>query len=208
MPHPPATASIPPFLQVGGNPGLDFVNTRLLNEEGGSVELLDCAEALSTWCAASGLFETAQLHRMRTAWSVPKTGTTALNRARTLRQELHGIFERIISGKTYAQNAAAVLEPYFTKVPRRRLVTVDNGRLQTSWCADDSVNPTDEFLDMIAGSALDLLATADPEHIRKCACPHCVVLFHDTTKNHRRQWCSMEVCGNRAKATRFRKKRP
>jgi predicted RNA-binding Zn ribbon-like protein len=206
MLNPPPDASVPPFLRVGDNPGLDFVNTLLLNDEGVPVEFLDSPAALTAWGAVSGLFDETSLRRMTAAWSAPKAGAAALDRSRILRKQLKGVFDRVVSGKTYAQNAATVLGPYLTNMPRRRLAMVEKGRLQTSWCTDDSVNPDDEFLGMIAGSALDLLVTANPEHLRKCANPCCVVIFHDTTKNHRRQWCSMEACGNRAKARRFRTK--
>ncbi|WP_443691321.1 CGNR zinc finger domain-containing protein [Pseudomonas sp.] len=33
-------------------------------------------------------------------------------------------------------------------------------------------------------------------------CEGCTWLFIDTSKNHRRRWCSMATCGNRAKAQR------
>lgn len=42
-----------------------------------------------------------------------------------------------------------------------------------------------------------------PERIRNCANPVCVLWFVDISKNGRRRWCSMEACGNRAKAGRF-----
>lgn len=49
----------------------------------------------------------------------------------------------------------------------------------------------------------DLVAEARPGRIRNCANPACVLWFHDVSKNGRRRWCSMEGCGNRAKAARF-----
>ncbi|MFJ4847671.1 CGNR zinc finger domain-containing protein [Streptomyces sp. NPDC088733] len=48
---------------------------------------------------------------------------------------------------------------------------------------------------------LELLA-ADPGRIRACAHDRCVLHFFDTSQNRRRRWCSMAVCGNRAKASR------
>ncbi|KMO94822.1 CGNR zinc finger domain-containing protein [Streptomyces roseus] len=48
---------------------------------------------------------------------------------------------------------------------------------------------------------LELLDSA-PERIRKCASESCVLHFHDTSRNGTRRWCSMSVCGNRAKASR------
>lgn len=41
------------------------------------------------------------------------------------------------------------------------------------------------------------------ERVRKCANPRCVLWFYDQSKNGGRRWCSMEVCGNRAKVSRF-----
>jgi predicted RNA-binding Zn ribbon-like protein len=33
-----------------------------------------------------------------------------------------------------------------------------------------------------------------------------VLYFYDTTKNHRRQWCSVAMCGNRHKVAEFRRR--
>lgn len=41
-----------------------------------------------------------------------------------------------------------------------------------------------------------------PVRIRRCAHPACVLYFHDTSRNGTRRWCSMDACGNRAKAGR------
>jgi predicted RNA-binding Zn ribbon-like protein len=55
----------------------------------------------------------------------------------------------------------------------------------------------------IAEAAADLLCAGNFEYLRKCENPACVLLFYDTTKNHRRRWCSMAACGNRAKVAQF-----
>ncbi|MFB4305038.1 CGNR zinc finger domain-containing protein [Actinomadura sp. GTD37] len=41
-----------------------------------------------------------------------------------------------------------------------------------------------------------------PARVKPCAHPDCVLHFFDTTKSGTRRWCSMAVCGNRAKAAR------
>ena len=48
-----------------------------------------------------------------------------------------------------------------------------------------------------------LLSEGDPALLRKCQNPRCILYFYDTTKNHRRRWCSMAGCGNRAKVAAF-----
>jgi predicted RNA-binding Zn ribbon-like protein len=61
-------------------------------------------------------------------------------------------------------------------------------------------------------AAVDFLAllAGRPDRIRRCSRPTCVLWFHDTSRNGTRRWCSMEVCGNRAKAGRYyeRSRRP
>jgi predicted RNA-binding Zn ribbon-like protein len=49
-----------------------------------------------------------------------------------------------------------------------------------------------------------LLVTADHSRIRKCGASDCEVYFIDTSKAHRRLWCSMQNCGNREKQRRWR----
>ncbi|RFU38695.1 zf-CGNR multi-domain protein [Actinomadura logoneensis] len=55
----------------------------------------------------------------------------------------------------------------------------------------------------IAAADLVRLFGERRERVRKCADPDCVLWFYDLTKNGSRRWCSMEICGNRAKTARF-----
>ncbi|GAA2441343.1 CGNR zinc finger domain-containing protein [Actinomadura vinacea] len=41
-----------------------------------------------------------------------------------------------------------------------------------------------------------------PDRIKACAHSDCILHFYDTSQNGTRRWCSMAVCGNRAKAAR------
>jgi predicted RNA-binding Zn ribbon-like protein len=51
-------------------------------------------------------------------------------------------------------------------------------------------------------SAADLLTGARLARIRRCANDRCLYLFVDDSRNGTRRWCSMSMCGNRAKAHR------
>jgi predicted RNA-binding Zn ribbon-like protein len=62
----------------------------------------------------------------------------------------------------------------------------------------------DELLHPVAEAAADLVCTVDFRLIRACEGPVCSLLFLDRTKAHGRRWCSMAVCGNRAKAAAHR----
>jgi len=51
------------------------------------------------------------------------------------------------------------------------------------------------------------LAQANFDYLHRCAnTASCALYFYDTTKNHRRQWCSTAGCGNRHKVAEFRKR--
>lgn len=67
----------------------------------------------------------------------------------------------------------------------------------TPWLRQQSLR------DLITLSVLSVLA--DPrelERVKLCPGHDCGWVFLDETKNARRKWCLMEVCGNRAKSTR------
>jgi len=51
-------------------------------------------------------------------------------------------------------------------------------------------------------SAADLLLKGDPARIRQCANEKCRWVFLDVSKAGARRWCTMNSCGNRAKAHR------
>lgn len=63
----------------------------------------------------------------------------------------------------------------------------------------------EQQLGPVAEQAADLLVNGDFSLVRECEHPDCTLLFYDRTKAHRRRWCSMAICGNRAKAARFRR---
>lgn len=43
--------------------------------------------------------------------------------------------------------------------------------------------------------------------LKACTEDSCQWAFYDTTRNHSRTWCSMDVCGNREKTRRYRERR-
>ncbi|WP_327679118.1 CGNR zinc finger domain-containing protein [Kitasatospora sp. NBC_00458] len=66
-------------------------------------------------------------------------------------------------------------------------VEVDDPARLAAWLA------VDDFLGLLGQG---------PQRIKKCAHEACILHFFDTSQNGRRRWCSMAVCGNRAKAAR------
>jgi predicted RNA-binding Zn ribbon-like protein len=59
-------------------------------------------------------------------------------------------------------------------------------------------------LSEIALDAARLLTSPDRDRVKTCPNPDCGGRFVDRSPAGRRRWCSMAVCGNRAKAARHR----
>ncbi|MFC8587199.1 CGNR zinc finger domain-containing protein [Streptomyces sp. NPDC057217] len=157
---------------------LDLLNTRWV-EEGVRRDLLTGVEGLAVWLAANGL-----------------EGRFAADAA-TLRHTLA------------ARDALAALvdRPGDPDAAARVDAVLDHGRIRATLTAEGPGEEA-EFADPAWGPGwtaarahLDLLRTA-PDRIRACAHEACILHFFDTSRNGTRRWCSMAVCGNRAKASR------
>ena len=62
-----------------------------------------------------------------------------------------------------------------------------------------------EALLLPIGEALAyFVCTEDFSGLKTCEGPACTLMFTDRTRGHRRRWCSMAICGNRAKQTAHR----
>lgn len=59
---------------------------------------------------------------------------------------------------------------------------------------------------VIAAAAARLAVEDRLARVKICPADDCRWAFYDTSKNHSRQWCSMKVCGNRAKARSHRER--
>jgi predicted RNA-binding Zn ribbon-like protein len=75
------------------------------------------------------------------------------------------------------------------------------------WQWSVRASPVEAALGPIALAAVQLFTGGDFQRIRECGGHACGWLFYDRSKNNRRRWCEMEVCGNRAKQKRLAARR-
>jgi predicted RNA-binding Zn ribbon-like protein len=73
-------------------------------------------------------------------------------------------------------------------------------RRQRRWRSPESL------LLPLARSLADVVCTEDFTYVKACEGPECTLLFVDRTRGRARRWCSMAVCGNRAKQAAHRKR--
>ena len=81
------------------------------------------------------------------------------------------------------------------------------GALSCRWTWSVRASPVEAALGPIALAAVRLFTEGDFHRIRECGGHACGWLFYDRSKNNRRRWCEMEVCGNRAKQRRLTARR-
>jgi len=185
---------------VGGVPGIDFSNCVSHIEKRNYVERY---RFLLAWSRRSRLLlpeEARGLAREaeRRPGVVEEVTTRALDLARATRRLLGAAAEE---GGHLPGDLAVLNRELSLALPR--LCLEDNGTgLRWNWDANDS--DLDRLLWPVARSAAELLVSEDLCRVKVCASDTCTWLFLDTSRNRRRRWCDMSVCGNREKARRHR----
>jgi predicted RNA-binding Zn ribbon-like protein len=164
----------------------EFVNTFDL-EDGD--EALSIPAALSEWLAEHGLAEPGETF-----------GHEDLARAIAVREALRALL-LANNGGALDPDAAATLN---AAADRARLtVAVDEAGYAR-------VEPRAAGIDRAFGRLLGIVARAQAdgtwERMKACPWHTCHVAFYDHSRNRSRTWCSMAVCGNRAKAQSYRRR--
>lgn len=194
-----------PFLFVGNQPCLDFINTDLVLN-GQPTDLLESFRDLVAWLVQAGCLTEEAAKRIERAGV--RHGSETLQQAKEFRSSMRHMARRLAEGKAVPQTALDAINDLlhhrlgFPQISRRNAVferKFQSGR-------EDG----NQVLGFLAEAASDLLVTCDLSLIKQCQNPQCVLFFYDTTKNHARHWCSMGLCGNRSKVAahyhRHRKK--
>ena len=180
---------------VGGAPCLDFVNTvGYRGREEGREERLPDYAALVDWSERVGILSAPEAVRARTAAQAdPAAAAAVAAEARDLREAIARLFQ----GRPRADDLALV-NGFLARAPRANLARAGAGFAWSEAAGDPLRTP----LWPVLWNAADLMTGAARDKVRCCADPECRWMFLDTARNRPRLWCSMEDCGNRAKARR------
>jgi predicted RNA-binding Zn ribbon-like protein len=199
----------PPAFFVGEHLALDFLNTTA-TPQGNRIEWLGDGKDLVDWLEQTRLIEPAAAGRIRESGS-DKLDEVA-RQAREFRRWLRD-FVSARMGKLLCPTAAAIaplneLLARDKSFPRLEVAGRDaeDGRFLLLRRVRRWESPG-ESLQPIAEAAADLICNQDFRLIRLCEGSACTLVFLDRTRSHTRRWCSMAVCGNRAKAATHRTRR-
>ena len=192
------------FIIIGDNLSLDFLNTQIV-DEGKPKDLLANFEDFLAWQITTRLLEASEADELSKRWANRRETQELFREIIDFRKMLRKTVDSLIRGKSIPSSALQrINEVLHLGYGYHELVKTKRGfekRLRT-----DFQEPK-ELLLPIAESAADLLSYGNRANLRKCENSQCILYFYDTTKNHRRRWCSMSGCGNRAKAAAFYKRK-
>jgi predicted RNA-binding Zn ribbon-like protein len=186
---------------VGGRLCLDFANTADWHASGHPEEWLTSYADLVAWGRHVGVLSPHQVRLLEgEALGRPTEAAAVLRRAIALREAIYRLFTAVALGQGVdAADLAALNQALSDALARARVVPAGAG---FAWDWDGPAGALDRVLWPVARSAAELLTSDERARVRQCAGDPCGWLFLDTSKNRSRRWCTMDSCGNRAKARR------
>jgi predicted RNA-binding Zn ribbon-like protein len=199
----------PPANFIADSPGLDFLNS-IATPVDAPVDWLDSGDGLVAWLAQANLVPTHALNALAEQAS-PGDLDEVADQARALREWFRG-FVRKHMGRPLTPKAMRELGPLnellmrdemFSRVARQRDTNGDRLELQMMrrWRSPASL------LLPIGEALAKCVCDEDFSAIRACEGHVCTLIFADRTRRRGRRWCSMAVCGNRAKQAAHRNRR-
>lgn len=189
---------------IGGRLCLDFANTVDWHASDHPKEWLTSYSDLVAWGRHAGTLTEAQAQDLtRAAEHRSEEAAVILETAITLREATYRIFSAIAARRKVEAADLATLNAALARALTRLQVVPAGKGFAWQWTGEDEL---DRMLWPVVWSAAELLTSGDLERVRECPGDGCGWLFMDTSRNRTRKWCSMDSCGNRAKARRHYKR--
>jgi predicted RNA-binding Zn ribbon-like protein len=194
----------PSAIFVADSLGLDFLNS-IATPVGTPIDWLDSGDGLLKWLAQAGLVPIDVLNDLK-ARAMPGELDKVADQARALREWFRG-FVRKHMGRPLAPKALHELEPLnkllqrdeaFNRISRHRGGVGLELQVMRRWRSPESL------LLPIGEALARFVCEEDFANVKACEGHSCTLVFADHTRRRARRWCSMAVCGNRAKQAAHR----
>ena len=198
-----------PAIFVAGSLGLDFLNS-IATPVDMPIDWLDSGDGLLSWLTQAKLVPADALDELR-ARAMPGELDKVADQACALREWFRG-FVRKHMGRSLAPKALHELSPL------NRLLERDEAFGQISRQSDGDGDRFElrmmrrwrspQALLLPIGEAMArFVCEEDFADVKACEGQSCTLVFADRTRRRARRWCSMAICGNRAKHAAHRKRR-
>jgi predicted RNA-binding Zn ribbon-like protein len=198
----------PPAMFVTNCPGLDFLNS-VATPVDTAIDWIADGDGLLNWMAQAKLAPLDALQTIK-ACALPGELDKVAGDARATREWFRA-FVRAHMGRPLTPQALRELKPL------NRLLERDEQFGQLAPRRDDGHRPIElrtmrrwrspEALLLPIGEVLaKFVCEENFAHVKACEGASCTLLFVDHTRRKARRWCSMAICGNRAKQSAHRKR--
>ena len=182
---------------VAGHPALELCNTRAIWWTAAPIEYLLDYATLVVLARELGVLTADEAVALRVADRAdPGKGVDVLRRVLRLRADVYAAVAEEPDAGAQESVRHHVLDAMRPSTYR----PLEDGRL-----ALDGGSGLDVPLHRFALAAHDLLTQHGPAEVGRCMGDACGWVFLDPS--HRRHWCVMAVCGNRAKVKRYAERR-
>jgi predicted RNA-binding Zn ribbon-like protein len=201
---PPSRAGSLPL--VADDLALDFANTESGRGFDSHQNHLREAANVADWLGHAKVLGIEEADRLKRRISErADLAAELLTDAIRLREAIHDIGAAVGKSATPPDAALAALAALHARFMAR--ATLAPGDACCRWRWSLRASPIEAGLGPIALAGVKLFTEGDFDRIRECGGHACGWLFYDRSKNNRRRWCEMEVCGNRAKQRRLAARR-
>ncbi|AJZ59677.1 hypothetical protein OI25_3668 [Paraburkholderia fungorum] len=197
-----------PAMLVADAPGLDFLNS-IATPVDEAVDWISDGEGLLAWLDQAALVPRTVLEAMRSQSSPAELDALAA-RARELREWFRGFVQKRI-GRPLAAKDLREIEPLNQLLAQDHqhgeiVTNASDGATRFELRASRRWQSPESLLMPIAEVLARLVCEEDFTYVKACEGPRCTLMFADHTRGHARRWCSMAMCGNRAKVAAHRKR--
>ncbi|MDR3101256.1 MAG: CGNR zinc finger domain-containing protein [Paraburkholderia sp.] len=197
-----------PAIFVADAPGLDFLNS-VATPVDEPVDWISNGEGLLDWLAQARMVPPEALAALRAQFAQADFDAVA-EQARALREWFRA-FVRERKGRPLGEADLRELEPLNRLLERDEhygelIARATGGAAPFELRARRRHYTPESLLMPIAEALAKLVCDEDFTHVKACEGPRCTLLFADHTRGHARRWCSMALCGNRAKVAAHRKR--
>lgn len=186
------------FLFVGNRTILDFINTRPM-VDGSLQELLVNWQAVVRWFQTAKFLTRLQAQALVKRWHGSPQAETFVENLRQFREDSRKAVVALETSQALSRKDIEALNHLLRVYRTYPKLFESDGQLQMAEDFD-SKRPEDLFSPLVRAAA-EFLINTDLSRVRQCE--NCILHFYDTSKNATRRWCSMHLCGNRAKVAAY-----
>jgi predicted RNA-binding Zn ribbon-like protein len=195
-----------PAIFIADSLGLDFLNS-IATPVDTPVDWLDSGDGLLNWLAQAELVPSEVLDELK-ARATPSALDKVADQARALREWFRGFVGKHM-GRPLTPKALRELGPLnrllerdeaFNQISPHR----QGDRIRLELQAMRRWRSPESLLLPIGEALAKFVCEEDFASVKACEGHGCTLVFADHTRRRARRWCSMAICGNRAKQAAHR----